>query len=254
MRALMFAAVLVTAPGVAAAQGAGGRAVGQSKGWNGPLRVSASFGTQVSDATIEQSFDLIRNIEPMPVTASIDAKRATLIDAGAAYKVAGRLAIAYAFSSTMHDTTADVSAAVPHPFFFDRRRPIEGTVPTTSSGKTHHVSVAYIVPAGRSVDVMVLGGPSWFSIRQTLVNDVTYREEYPYDTAAFNDAKTTLAKENVTGYHVGVDVAVKLTRHVGLGGLARFSRGSTTLTAGQDNTAKFDVGGLQAGGGLRLAF
>jgi opacity protein-like surface antigen len=257
MRLLMLAAVLMTVPGVAAgqsSQGSRGRSAPKSGGWSGPLRVSVNVGSQVTGTTLEQSFDLTRNLEPMPVKASIEAKKATVIDGGVAFKLFRGFAVGYAYTATSHTATGDVTAAVPHPFFFDRRRPISGTVRIPEDGSANHISAEYIVPAG-PVEVTLLGGPTFFSIKQTLVTDITYTEEYPYDTATFSSATTTLVKQNVTGYHVGADVAVKLTRNIGVGALARFSRASTaTLTAAAGNTVKYDVGGLQVSGGLRLAF
>lgn len=254
MRLLLCAALFTIIPGVAAAQSARARTVPRS-GWSGPLRVSVNVGSQVTGTTIDQSFSLSRTFEQMEVTASIEAKQATVIDAGVAYKLIGGLAVAYAYTSTSHTANADVSAQVPHPFFFNRPRAISGTAEIPEDGSANHISAAYIVPAGR-LEVTVLGGPSFFSIKQTLVTDVTYTEVYPYDTATFASATTTLVKENVTGYHVGADVAFKLTRNVGVGALMRFSRASTTLTADQasNNTAKYEIGGLQISGGLRLAF
>jgi hypothetical protein len=253
MRLLMLAAVLMTVPGVAAAQGSRGRAAPKS-GWDGPLRVSVNVGGQVTGTTLEQSFNLTRNVEPMPVTASIEAKTATVIEGGVAFKLVRGFAVGYAYTATSHTATGDVTAAVPHPFFFDRRRSISGTVQIPEDGSANHISAEYIVPAG-PVELTLLGGPTFFRIKQTLVTDVTYTEEYPYDTATFGSATTTLVKQNVTGYHVGADVALKLTRNIGVGALARYSRGSTTtLTAADGNTVKYDVGGLQISGGLRLAF
>jgi hypothetical protein len=254
MRLFLFAAVLMAVPGVAAAQSSRTRAVSKS-GWSGPFRVSVNVGSQLTGTTIEQSFKVPRTFEQMDVKASIDADRATVIDAGAAFKLVGGLAVAYAYTSTSHTGTAEVTAQVPHPFFFNRPRSISGTAEIPEDGSANHISAAFIVPAGH-LEVTVLGGPSFFSIKQTLVTDVTYTEEYPYDTATFASATTTLVKENVTGYHVGADVAFKLTRNVGVGALMRFSRASTTLTADQanSNAAKYDVGGLQISGGLRLAF
>jgi hypothetical protein len=253
MRLLMFAAILTTLPGVAAAQGSRGRATPRTGGWSGPLRVSVNVGSQVTGTTIEQSFSLTRNIEPMTVTASIETKRATVVDAGIAYRLVAGLAVAYAYTSTRRTPTADVGARVPHPFFFVQPRSISGTSQTPEKGSASHLSAAYIVPAG-PVDVTVLAGPSLFHVEQTLVTDVIYTEEYPYDTATFSRATTELVKRNVTGYHIGADVAVKLARHIGIGALARFSRASTTLTATSSHTVKYDVGGLQASGGLRFAF
>jgi hypothetical protein len=103
---------------------------------------------------------------------------------------------------------------------------------------------------------MLLGGPSFFAITQSLVTDIRFKDVYPYDQAniSFTDAPTTLVEQNVVGFHVGADVAFTLSTNVGVGVLARFARGSATLDAGSGNSVKFTAGGLQVGGGVRLAF
>jgi hypothetical protein len=249
MRRLILAAMLTILPAVAAAQGASA----SGGGWSGPLRVSVNAGGQVSATTIEQSFTVTRTFEPMAVTTGIDAKRAVVVDAGVFYKLVGGLAVAYGYTATRDTVNADVSAQVPHPFFFNRPRSVSGTAGIREKGSVNHVSVAFIVPAGR-VEVTVLGGPSFFSIEQPLVTDIAYTEEYPYDLATFDSATTTAVKRNATGYHAGADVGVRLARHVGAGALLRFSRASTTLTAAPGNTVDYVAGGLQISGGLRLAF
>lgn len=257
MRAVPLVVCLLALPVAAAAQ-MRAPAVRRSSpvGWDGPFRISVNVGGQFNtDGTLAQNFTVTRNVEPAPISASIDNRRAILIDVAGAYRVRGRLAVAYAFSATSHDTSANVTAQIPHPFFFNRARTIAGTTPISQSARVSHVSAAYVVPS-RRVEVMLLGGPSFFSISQPLVTDVQYRDEYPYEQAniAFTGAPTTLVEQNMIGFHVGGDVAVKLTQNIGAGVLARFSRGTATLSAASGNSVPLKAGGFQLGGGVRVAF
>jgi hypothetical protein len=58
------------------------------------------------------------------------------------------------------------------------------------------------------------------------------------------------------GYNLGVDMAWRFARNVGVGLLIRFSEGKQAFTPSPAGSAPVDVtvGGLQAGGGLRLIF
>src|SRR6185295_12014494 len=104
-------------------------------------------------------------------------------------------------------------------------------------------------------DVMLYGGPSLFTVRQTLVTDVTYSESFPFDTATFTGAQTTESTSKTeVGFHIGGDVAWKFTRNVGIGGMVRFARAEATLNATNNSLVTVDIGGLQFGGGIRLAF
>jgi len=153
-----------------------------------------------------------------------------------------------------HDADAAVTASVPHPFFFRQPRNISGATKTTRREIAGHIRGVYLIP-GRRLDVMIFGGPSLFSVRQTLVTDVTYSETYPFDTATFTAAQTTNATAKLaTGFHVGLDVGWKLSDNVGIGGMAQFARAKATLTAANNAPLKVDAGGLLAGAGIRLAF
>ena len=51
--------------------------------------------------------------------------------------------------------------------------------------------------------------------------------------------------------HFGVDVAYMINKRFGVGGLARYTRGSVELAGASD---KLTVGGFQVGAGLRARF
>jgi hypothetical protein len=153
-----------------------------------------------------------------------------------------------------NDTDANVTASVPHPFFFAKPRSVAGTTPSTRRETAGHIQAVYLLP-GRRLNVMIFGGPSLFSIRQTLVTDVVYSETYPYDTATFSSAQTASStSKTAIGFHAGVDVAWMFSRSLGVGGTARFARAQATLNATNNPALKVDAGGLLVGGGIRLAF
>jgi hypothetical protein len=127
--------------------------------------------------------------------------------------------------------TNDVSiaATIPHPFFSNTPRSIEGAATGLKRNElAAHLLAVYRISDGR-VDVALSSGPSFFSVKQGLVTDVSYSESYPYDTAAFTTASFTTVSRSAVGFNVGADVGVRLIRHVGVGALVRFSRASLAL-------------------------
>ena len=88
------------------------------------------------------------------------------------------------------DVTTSVAAQVPHPFHFQRNRSISGTLPLTREETAVHLHVLAVVPAGPSFAVTVFGGPTNFSLKQGLVNDVRFTHSYSYDDATYSDAVT----------------------------------------------------------------
>ncbi|MBI3491611.1 MAG: hypothetical protein HY047_07525 [Acidobacteria bacterium] len=228
-------------------------AAAQSAGSNGRFRISLNGGEQISGDVITQSFTVQKNLEAAPITVDVDNKRGQWFDGGIVAGVKGRLGVGVAVSYAWHDTNAGVAASIAHPFFFNQPRPIAGTAGTTRTETAVHVDAVYFLRRG-TLDVSVSGGPSFFSARQTLVTDVTYTDAYPFDTATFASASTTRSSTTAAGFNVGAEATWMRWRRVGVGGLVRFARASTTFSVASNNTATGDLGGLQVGGGLRFAF
>ena len=99
-----------------------------------------------------------------------------------------------------------------------------------------------------------MGGPSILHVNQAVVTDVNYSEEYPYDTAAFTGVDSRDVKASATGFNAGADVRWMFSRHVGLGGLVRFTRGTVDLDGPDNRTITVDAGGTHVGAGLRVVF
>jgi hypothetical protein len=86
-------------------------------------------------------------------------------------------------------------------------------------------------------------------VKQSVVTGITYTDSYPYDEAAFSGADVDTEDEKKTGFNVGVDIGYYFTRHLGVGGVIRFSQTSVPFSLGD-----VDAGGAMVGGGLRLRF
>jgi hypothetical protein len=219
------------------------------------LRISVNGGVQVGSQTVNQDFELPINLEQAPIANEIDLSSGPMFDIGAFYHLAQGLWAGVSFSFTSQTADGAVTASIPHPFFFNRPRDISGTVDDLESKeRSIHISAGYLVPLSEKLDVMVFGGPSHFNIKQELITDVRYSETYPFDTATYTSATVVTASESTWGFHIGADVTWKLSEVFGVGGVVRFSRGSTTLTADPDNEADIDTGGVLLGGGLRVRF
>ena len=168
--------------------------------------------------------------------------------------VAGNLAVGVGFSRFSKDRETAVSAGIPHPFFFNRVRPIEGIATTSRTEVAVHIQAHWLVPVNERVQVAVFGGPTFFSVEQDLVREITFADEFPFETARFVSARAQQQSESAVGFYVGADVATFFTPNVGVGGLVRFSRATVDLSSADGSMLSVDAGGLQVGGGLRLRF
>jgi hypothetical protein len=217
--------------------------------------VSVSAGVQQSPSDISDHFSFDKNQETQTVDVKYPMKPSGMVDIGGSFRAWKGLAFGAAFSRASGSGTAEVTSSVPHPFFFNQPRIITGT----ESGIQHaengvHLQVQYIVPASSSVRVIVGAGPSWISVEQEAVTDVTVTESYPFDTAAFGGAVTKSVKASAMGYNAGVDVTWMFARSVGVGGLVRYSRADVDLEPAAGRTLALKAGGVQGAAGVRFVF
>lgn len=216
--------------------------------------VSVNYGLQLDTQRLSESITLQKHAEPAPVAVTMENKGIPFFDIGMTLRIAGPLGANVALSSASDTDTADVTASIPHPFHFNRLRPISGQVSGVRRKETVlHTNAAYVI-VSPSIDLVVSGGASFFSVEQSFITDVTFNESFPFDTATFRDATLTRGNARKTGYNAAADVIWKIGEAWGLGGIIRYSRASVPFTVGGIDFGDVEVGGLQAGGGLRLTF
>lgn len=253
MRASVRAAILVTTSLVVAAP-----AMAQTRASArrpNSVFVSVSGGIQQAASDVSDHFSFSKNQETETIDVKYPMKPWGLFDIGASFRVWKGLAFGAAFSRTSGNGDAEVTASVPHPFFFNQPRTITGT----ENGIQHaengvHLQVQYVIPASDSVHVILGAGPSWIRVEHEMVTDVTVTESYPFDTADFGGAVTKTAKASASGFNAGVDVTWMFARSIGVGGMVRYTRADVDLEPASGRTLAMKAGGVQGGGGIRFVF
>jgi hypothetical protein len=113
-----------------------------------------------------------------------------------------------------------------------------------------------MLPLNDRISVHVLLGPSFFTVSQDVVEDVTLVEAAPFTTVNAT-ANVVERKESPVGFNIGADVAYNAyTRDrlkVGAGMFLRFAGASADLQV-FDNTVESELGGFQIGFGVRTRF
>lgn len=245
MTATVCCAIASTALSVAAQQTTAG-----SRGF-----VAFNVGLQASTEDFSDNLAFSLFVEEGSHEATYKGATALVFDVSGGGRVWRHLAIGGGLSVFSRETEASVSARLPHPFFFDQHRNVAGTAAgLTQSTVAVHVQALWMVPVSDSLDISIFGGPTFFTVSQDFVEMIKFTEEYPFDTAQFTGVSTTEASESTIGFNVGVDVAFYFSEHVGIGGLARFSRGSVDFSLAAGEVLSANVGGPEAMGGLRVRF
>jgi opacity protein-like surface antigen len=217
--------------------------------------VSANGGFQSNTLTFTERHTEPLFQEELAWQAEYELENGAVYDGGVGVRIWRRLVAGVHYSYVRQSTASRISAQVPHPFFFNRPRPLEGeSAPLTHTEQTVHVSAMWMVPGSRRIELGLLAGPSWFNVQRDFVDAVEYQEAYPYDEATFDGAAVREGSGTAIGFHAGADVTFLLTPQVGLGVLVRYSRASLDFDTPAGGSLSMDVGGLQAGAGVRFRF
>ena len=182
-----------------------------------------------------------------------------VFDASAGAEVWQRLQFMIAFSFLNNTGPSSLTASVPHPLHFNQHRSTSGEVARVQRREIgYHIGAGWRVTTVPSLDFTVFAGPSIFAVDQVMVTALAItlaQETFPFDTLAFPSVNTNSITETAFGYHAGVDTTWRFTRRFGVGLLLRYSnaRKDFAATAGGPTT-EIEIGGLHAGGGLRVNF
>lgn len=192
--------------------------------------------------------------EPGEIDGRYRRSRSAIFEASLGYRVQDHLLIAVAVSNTSHDMDVDVAAQLPHPFFFNRLRAVEGTGAVGREQLALHVSLMWRIREGGKTELALFAGPSWFDFEQEIAVGAEFDSEYPHDTATFTKPEVRLHSSVTTGYHIGAEGVYWFRPSMGLSGTVRLSSGPDELKFDEETWLKVDAGGLQTSVGLRIRF
>lgn len=229
--------------------------------------IDVNFGVAIpaEDSFRMQSSD-IRFSEQATFSVDYNLPTGAAFDFGGGFMITPMVGVGVSFTGTAHEEEADLTARIPHPIFANAHG--TGTAPTaeklmrTEGGVNLQVM---IVPLQTDrLRVRFFGGPTYFRLKQDAVDTIAYSQIFALTNTTNNITITSFEgreiEENGWGFHGGGDVSVFFTRVIGIGGFARFSRGSidleNTIAMSTSDAATVEVkaGGFQIGGGLRLKF
>ena len=244
LRATAVVALLLACPRPAAAQN-----------WNERLFVSINGAFQTASNDFGDRFEFERNLETGSTDVDYRVQSGFVFDAGGAYRLWKNLGAGIAVSVFSREDAAPTRSSVPHPFHFNQPREVAGDATGVARRETAaHVYAAYLWRVSDPLRIVLSAGPSFFTVEQDLVTDITINETYPFDTAEFASARKERRSGSATAFNVGADVTWTLTRSVGVGGVIRFARATVDLDAAGGRTISIDAGGPYVGGGIRFFF
>jgi len=251
---VMMGFVLATAPLVYAQEAPATRARS-----SGPARdhgfISAGVGVQQKAGSFSETWTTPLHAEDARFSARYAPGSGRLFRVGGGVTLWRGLGVRVAVNSASPGADVALSGSLPHPFRFDDARTIEGTRPGFTRAETGvHVHAAYVLPTPRRIHASVFAGPSWISIRQELVDRVTYEDSYPYDTATFTGAVSTSVSTRRGTVGVGAAVYVGVLGPVHAGVEVLHARATVAVDRAGDRRVETRAGGTQVTVGVLVPF
>jgi len=238
----------------------------QARGW-----VDVNIGAAASGAGASTSTLVTPRSQELQTTAATYGKPSTGadFDFGGGYMITPRFGLGVSVSGTAHTGTVNLRATVPSPFLFNDLVTATSTRPDelirTEGAMNIHMVFAP-VNSERSF-IRLFAGPTFFRYSADMVKAVRFtgsasnvRGSNRITITGFDPGT---GEGSGWGFHAGADASFFFSRIVGVGAFGRYSRGtvgvddplSSPLTPSIPNQIQdIKVGGLQAGGGLRLRF
>ena len=225
------------------------------------IDVNAVSVKSAQDATAFTFRDTVFN-EPASVTAAYpEMPRAAGGLFGGGVGVARGFGVGVQFVNATYEYAAGLAISIPHPLVFNRiGTDTDVTDALERNERALDLSGVYQLRTPDSWRVRVFGGPTYFKLKQDMVQDVEFTQSINLvtlaNTVTITDFRQEEVDESTWGFHVGGDVAYFFSRHFGVGGTVRFNRGTVTLDNEplSEEEGELKVGATIVGGGLRLRF
>ena len=227
--------------------GAVGSAAAQVPRVQSDILFGVNVGLQPSARTFELNATPLVFGEDATFHALEGVDGSAMLDLLGGYRLTRNYWVVLGLTTTMFTKSeAFVTAQIPDPLFYDRRTSAVASLRDLKHvERSAHLSVMWVTPINRKIDLAILGGPSYLKVFQDLAQTVNV-------TSGTRDASPAGEQATATklGFHIGGDATYLLTPGIGVGLMVRFVGASAELAS----VPSLKLGGLQYGGGLRLRF
>jgi hypothetical protein len=221
----------------------------------GYANVNIGFESGSGELNDAATFRLYDEDGSLSVAQAVDS--GALFDFSVGARVWRNASVGIGFHTGTTHSEAAVQASVPDPLVFGRPRPVATSVGDLKRNeRAFHLQFGYMLPLSDRISVHVMGGPSFFTLNQDVVEALDVSE-----TGGFSATPVVARRsDSPVGGNIGADVAYQFYERnnvkVGGGMFLRWTGASAEIEVLRDtgHILDSDVGGLQIGFGGRVRF
>ncbi len=209
--------------------------------------VSVDAGAQLAPHSLNMGATQTVYDETATLKASVGIGKGFVPGFAVGYRVFGDVFVGVGVTMFSASGDAAYTASIPDPLFFNRNKTVSGTVAGLEHKETAILpTLTYARPLTDKIDLVGGIGPAFVRLSQDTVSAFSVAA----GTQNVTVARTT-EDGSATGVHASIGLNYNLTERFSVGGFARFAPAKVKLPSFAD---KQNVGGMQAGGGLRVNF
>ena len=173
--------------------------------------------------------------------------------AGLGYKFSSTIGLELGVHMSSRNINSDFNVSIPHPLLFSSPRTAENTGSYKLTENAAYLNFIFSISFNQ-LSLDLFGGPAYFFTNAQLINQITFSDTYPYQTINISAATETI-KKNVFGFNAGASLNFYFANSFGIFLNAQYFSGSADFDLSSDIPGlKVSLGGLKAGGGLRILF
>jgi hypothetical protein len=209
--------------------------------------VDVNFGAQPQSRSFSASSTPVVYNEVAFINSAQEVGGSGFFDIQGGYRVWEDVSVGLGWTKNFTTNgTAEVTGAIPHPLFYDTYVESTQTIEDLEHREQAvHILFMWTSPISDKMDASVSAGPSYVSVTQQLVTNVTV----PAGTQTFTPVAGE-ESDSAWGFSFGGDVTYLVTPRIGVGAMLRYVKATADLPSAPD----LDLAGFQFGGGVRFRF
>ncbi len=214
--------------------------------------VNGLYDVQPTSQSAPRTFPVY--VEEASYTPNWEREASVSVGMGYMRNIVSYFSLGVAYQALNTNATERFTAQVPHPFYFNRPRSVEGEQTDLSyKEQALHIPIGFTKVSDRFV-ISITGGPSYFLTETEVVNDLNLSESYPYESVALGSVETKTYKEGVVGFNAGALFSYRFHTNFAAGVDLRYSQGNVKFMTDFGSEVEVDAGGLWVGLGIQILF
>lgn len=220
----------------------------------GRKKITIRLGYNAGFATQSNSVSWQREIYYENAAFGVDynVKKGNSFNCGLGYKFSRSVGVEIGVDIASRNLNASYDASIPHPLYFNSPREAVGSAGYKVSENAAYINLVLTIPISRlGLDFFV--GPAYFFTSAELIGGLQYSQSYPYSSVTLNAQNQKISK-NVIGFNGGASLTFYFTQSMALFIVGQYFSGTADFQPSETPGLKLSLGGLKAGGGIKVSF